>query len=110
MWSRSAAGHGGAAAATRLPDSELPSKAPGCSPPLKAFRARGTYHNGEAAPTRAALRRRNMRHLPDFAAIRDLRRRPGASAKIHDKHLAAAEVHVDRLVDAGGGKDCCRIV
>ena len=51
-----------------------------------------------------------IRHLPDFAAIRDLLRRPGANAKIHNKHLAAAEVHVDGLVDAGGGKDCYRIV
>src|SRR5215468_8010094 len=48
-----------------------------------------------------------IRHLPDFAAIRDLHRRPGANAKIHNKHLGATEAYVDGLVEAIGDKDYC---
>jgi hypothetical protein len=44
---------------------------------------------------------REMRHLPDFAAI--WRNRPrDEKAKIHDEHLGAAEANVDGLVEAVG--------
>ena len=50
-----------------------------------------------------------MRHIPDFAAIRQRRRRVG-NAKIHDEHLGAVEAYVDGLVEAASCKDYCRRV
>jgi hypothetical protein len=49
----------------------------------------------------------SIRHFPDFAAIRRIRRR-GENAKIHDENLRAAEAYVDGLVESPGRKDYCR--
>jgi hypothetical protein len=46
------------------------------------------------------LSSRNIRYLPDFAAVRHLGLRPLGEAHVHYEHLGAAEAYVDGFVEA----------